>query len=405
MNTAENPSLKRVLSLPMMVFFGVGNILGAGIYVLIGKVAGHAGMFTPISFIIAALATVFTAFSYAELTSRFPVSAGAAIYVSEGFHFKPLSLFVGLLIIFTAIVSSATIMRGSTGYLQYFIGLPTSILIIIVLGMIGAIAAWGVKESALVVALISAIEIFGLLIVIFAGRNTIVDIPARLPEFIPALKWSDFNGILVGSFLAFYAFVGFEDMVNMAEEVNEPKTTLPYSIILSLVIATLLYMMIATVSVLVLSPDVLAQSGAPLAMVYQHATGSEPVLLSAISVIAVINGALIQIVMAARVCYGMSKQKWIPKLFGTVHPVTRTPIIATVVVTILILVMALWLPIETLARATSSGLLVIFVLVNLSLFNIKCRQPAEKGIFTVSMWIPLAGFLVSSVFLFFQFAG
>jgi len=397
--------LSRVLSLPMMIFFGLGNILGAGIYVLIGKVAGYAAMFTPLSFLIAALAAVFTAFTYAELTSRHPVSAGAAVFVKEGFNLVPLSLVVGLLIIFTGAVSAATVVRGSVGYLQFFIDLPDGVLIFIALAILGAIAAVGVRQSAGLVALISALEVFGLLLVIAAAGNVFADIPARLPEFIPEFEWSDFRGISAGAFLAFYAYVGYEDMANMAEEVHEPVSNLPYSILLSLLIATLLYMTVATVSVLTLAPEILAQSDAPLAAVYKQATGSEPVLLSAISVVAVINGALIQIIMAARVCHGMSNRRWIPRFFGTVHPVTRTPLIATVIVTVLILVMALWLPLETLARTTSSALLVIFILVNLSLLRIKQKQPAGEAIFTVPVWVPAAGFLISLCFLFLQFAG
>jgi amino acid transporter len=389
----------------MMIFFGLGNILGAGIYVLIGKVAGHAGMFTPLSFLIASLAAVFTAFSYAELVSRHPYSAGAAVFVDEGFNLRPLSLFTGLLLVFTAIVSSATVMRGSVGYLHFFIGLPGGVLIFIVLAILGAIAAWGVKESATVVALISAIEIFGLLIIIIATRSTFVEIPARLSEFIPEFEWHAFGGIFAGAFLAFYAFLGFEDMVNMAEEVNEPARNLPYSILISLVIATLLYMIVAFAAILTLPQETLAQSDAPLGTVYKQATGVEPALLSVISIIAVINGALIQIIMASRVCYGMSQRKWLPGFLGIVHPRTQTPVIATIIITSLVLIMALWLPIETLARATNSALLIIFTLVNLALLNIKRKQPAGKDVFTIPMWIPAAGFVISAVFLFFQFAG
>jgi basic amino acid/polyamine antiporter, APA family len=401
----SSPPLNRVLSLPMMIFFGLGNILGAGIYVLTGKVAGHAAMYTPLSFLIAALATVFTAFSYAELTSRYPVSAGAAVFVKEGFNLVPLSLFVGLLIIFTGVISAATVARGSVGYLQFFIGLPGNVLIIIILVTLGTIAAWGVKQSAALVVLISALEIFGLLIVIFTAGNVFTEIPTRMTEFIPDFNWSAFKGISVGAFLAFYAYVGYEDMANMAEEVNEPVRNLPYSILFSLAIATILYMAVSAVSVLTVAPVILAQSDAPLAAVYKQATGSEPVLLSAISVVAVINGALIQIIMASRVCYGMSKRGWLPRSFSIVHPSTRTPVIATVIITALILVMALWLPLETLARATSTALLVIFTLVNLALLNIKRNQVAEDRIFTVSPWIPIAGFLVSICFLSLQFVG
>ena len=139
------PELKRVLSLPMMVFFGLGNILGAGIYVLIGKVAGYAAMLTPLCFLVAALVTVLTAFSYAELSSRHPVSAGAAVYVQEGFNLPLLATIVGLLVIFTGVVSAATIARGSVGYLQFFLPFPEHVLIFLVLFALGSLAAWGVK--------------------------------------------------------------------------------------------------------------------------------------------------------------------------------------------------------------------------------------------------------------------
>lgn len=402
----NNPAtLKRVLSLPLMIFFGLGNILGAGIYVLIGKVAGHAAMYAPLCFLVAAIVTVFTAFAYAELSSRFPVCAGAAVYVQEGFRIPALSMIVGVLVILTGVVSAATIVRGSIGYIQFFVNLPAGVLICFVLTVLGAMAAWGVKESANIVAIVSAIEIFGLILVIVVAGESLQDLPARLPEFVPGFEWSVFEGISIGAFLAFYAYIGYEDMVNMAEEAHEPARTLPYSILWSLLIATLLYMAVATVSVLTLAPGLLAQSDAPLASVYRQATGTEPVLLSAISVIAVVNGALIQIIMSARVCYGMSQRGWFPRFLGTVHPVTRTPIIATIIVTTIILVMALWLPIETLAKTTSAILLSIFSLVNLALWRIKRAQPVAGNGFTVPQWVPVMGFLISVAFLFLQLGG
>lgn len=401
----EPATLKRVLSLPLMIFFGLGNILGAGIYVLVGKIAGHAAMYTPLCFLVAALVTVFTAFAYAELSSRFPVSAGAAVYVQEGFRIPALSMIVGVLVILTGVVSAATIVRGSVGYLQFFVNLPAGVLICFVLAILGAMAAWGVKESAGIVAIVSAIEIFGLILVIVVAGEALQDLPARMSEFVPEFEWSAFQSISIGAFLAFYAYIGYEDMVNMAEEAHEPTRTLPYSILWSLLIATLLYMVVATVSVLTLAPGLLAQSDAPLASVYRQATGTEPVLLSAISVIAVVNGALIQIIMSSRVCYGMSQRGWFPRFLGTVHPVTRTPIIATIIVTAIILVMALWLPIETLAKTTSTILLSIFSLVNLALWRIKRAQPVAGSGFTVPQWVPAMGFLISVAFLFLQLGG
>jgi amino acid transporter len=295
--------------------------------------------------------------------------------------------------------------RGSVGYLQFFVNLPAGVLICFVLTVLGIMAAWGVKESAGIVAIVSAIEIFGLILVIVVAGEALQDLPARMSEFVPEFEWSAFQSISIGAFLAFYAYIGYEDMVNMAEETHEPARTLPYSILWSLLIATLLYMVVATVSVLTLAPGLLAQSDAPLASVYRQATGTEPVLLSAISVIAVVNGALIQIIMSARVCYGMSQRGWFPRFLGTVHPVTRTPIIATIIVTAIILVMALWLPIETLAKTTSTILLSIFSLVNLALWRIKRAQPVAGNGFTVPRWVPVMGFLISVAFLFLQLGG
>lgn len=398
------PELRRVLTLPMMVFFGLGNILGAGIYVLIGKVAGHAGMHTALSFLVAALVTVFTAFTYAELSSRHPVSAGAAIYVQEGFRVPLLSLIVGILVIFTGVVSAATIARGSTGYLQFFLPLPAPVLIFLVLLALGSLAAWGVKESATVVAVISVIEVFGLLLVIVVAGDAFLQLPARWREFVPPAEWPVLSGVSIGAFLAFYAFIGYEDMVNMAEETHTPWRTLPWSILLSLLIATLLYMAVAVVCVLAVAPAELAQTGAPLALVYRQATGNEPVLLSIISIVAVVNGALIQIIMAARVCHGMSRRGWIPRLLGLVHPARRTPLAATVLVTLIVLVLALWLPIETLAKTTSGTLLFVFALVHLALLRIKLRQRTVPNGFIVPLWVPVAGFVISISFLLVQLA-
>jgi amino acid transporter len=346
---------------------------------------------------------VLTAFSYAELSSRHPVSAGAAVYVQEGFNFPLLATIVGVLVIFTGVVSAATIARGSVGYLQFFLPLPEHALIFLVLFALGSLAAWGVKESALVVALISVIEILGLLLVIFAAGGVLVELPDRWDEFVPPLEWNAFRGIAIGAFLAFYAFIGYEDMVNMAEETHAPWHTLPWSILLSLLIAAILYMTIAAVCVLAAPPDLLAQSSAPLAFVYRQATGADPVVLSAISVVAVVNGALIQIIMAARVCHGMSRRGWIPVMLGEVHPQTRTPVAATVVITLIILILALWLPIETLAKTTSGTLLFVFALVNLALFRIKHTQAPPAHGFIVPHWVPLAGFVVSLSFLLVQF--
>ncbi|NKB38701.1 MAG: amino acid permease [Gammaproteobacteria bacterium] len=401
----EATQLKRSISLPMIIFFGLGNILGAGIYVLIGKVAGHAGMFVPVSFIIASSLAVLTAFSYAELSSRYPLSAGAAIYIYKGFKLPSFALITGLIIIMTGIVSAATISRGFVGYVQVFVDFPGALLITLLLISLGLLAAWGIKESIRTVAVITILEIMGLLIIVFVAGDSLFELPQRYSELIPPLSPGAFEGIYAASFIAFYAYIGFEDMVNVAEETEHAERNMPYAIVICLGLATFIYILIALISVLSMSPEILAESEAPLALIYEHSSGRKPVLISLISIIAVVNGALIQIIMASRVCYGLSKQGWIPEILGRINARTKTPVIATVVVTIITLILALWLPIETLAKTTSFFLLVIFTFVNLALVKIKLNKNEAPAVFTTPLWIPVCGALACAFFCFYQISG
>ena len=392
----SQPTLRRSLSLNLVTFYGLGNILGAGIYVLVGKVAGEAGYLAPVSFLIASIIAGLTAFTFAEMASRFPVSAGASVYVFEGLRVKQLSILVGLLIIMTGVVSAATIARGFVGYLNVFVTIPGWLSIILLLALLGALAIWGIVESVRTAAVFTVLEILGLLLVLFVAAPYFTELPERFDEFTPGLDLAIWPGIFSGAFLAFYAFVGFEDMVHVAEEVKNPQRNLPLGILLALGTSTILYVAIAFAVLLVLSPEQLSGSDAPLSRVYQEVTGSTPVVITLIAMFAVVNGALIQIIMASRVCYGMARQNWLPGFLSKVSPVTRTPVVATVLVTLLIMTMALWLPLEQLARITSLFLLIIFSLVNLSLWLIKSRQDTpDKGIFEIAGWIPVAGFFAA----------
>jgi amino acid transporter len=209
-------------------------------------------------------------------------------------------------------------------------------------------------------------------------------------------------GIVAGAFVAFYAFVGFEDIVNVAEEVKRPEVTLPRAVILSLVITTTLYLLISTLAVLTVPPEQLAASSAPLALVYEQATGREPVFITAIGLAAVINGALIQIIMASRVLYGMARQGWLPAALATVNATTRTPVFTSLLMCTLILIAALWLPLLTLAQVTSLITLFVFAMVNLSLWRVKATTPVMAGVPLFPRWMPLCGFLFSVVFILFQ---
>ena len=401
MNT-NSPTLKKSLSLPLLTLYGLGNILGAGIYVLIGKVVATAGLFTPWSFLIASLIAGLTAFTYAELSSRFPLSAGEAVYLQAGFNLKFLSIAVGVLIILAGVVSAAAISRGFVGYFNEFWTLPAPLVITLLVVTLSALAIWGIAESVRVAALFTLVEMIGLLIIIVVAMPDAAILRESLLAAATPADFTAWNGILLGGILAFYAYIGFEDMVNVVEEVRDPTRTMPRAIITALVVSTLLYMLIAMIAIASGSIVELGQSDAPLAMIYERAVGSAPTLISAIALAAVVNGALIQIIMGSRVCYGLANQGWIPAFLGQVNARTRTPIAATLLVSVLVLAMALWFPVESLARATSLLLLVVFLLINLALLRIQRNPDLPPAQFSVSRWVPAAGFLASTGFLSYQ---
>lgn len=385
--------LRRALSLPLITFYGLGTILGAGIYVLVGKVAGAAGMYAPLAFLLASAVAAFTAFTYAELVARHPLSAAEAVYIQEGLKRRELTILVGLLIVFSGMVSSATIASGFVGYLRVFVDLPDTLVIVLVVLALGVLAAWGILESVTAAAVATVIEIAGLVLIIAVSWESFAALPDRLPELLPPLDGTVWWGIALGSFLAFYAFIGFEDMVNVAEEVKDPERNMPRAIIIALVGSTILYLLVVTAAVLALPIATLSESEAPLALMFENATGSSPVLIAAISLFAVVNGALIQMIMSSRMLFGMGRAGWLPRVLAQVSGRTRTPLLATAVVTVGVMVFALWLPLVTLAKLTSFAILLVFVLVNLSLIAIKRNQPPPPGIRVYPIWVPYGGLL------------
>jgi amino acid transporter len=391
--------LKRNVTLVWLTFYGLGNILGAGIYVLIGKIAGVAGMHAPLAFLVSVGLVLFSALSYAELAARYPMSAGEAVYVQQGFGLAPLSALVGLLIAMMGMVSSAAITRGAVGYVAEFVTLPESLVIVLILSLMGGLAVWGIEASVKAASLFTLVEILGLLLVIWVGREALEELPSRWMELLPANQEGVWAGILLGALLAFYAFIGFEDMVNIAEEVKQPQETMPRAILLALLITVVLYIALALVAVLNVPTQRLSASDAPLALIYREATGHEPFFVAGISLFAVINGVLIQIIMVSRILYGMAKQGWVPGLLARVSARTQTPIVSTLLVTGLVLMFALWLPMVTLAKVTSLIVLLIFSLVNLALWRIKRRIPRVAGVRRYPMMIPVIGFTASASFL------
>ena len=390
----ETTSLKRSLSLPLLTLYGIGAILGAGIYVLIGAVATEAGEHSPLSFLIAALVAGVTGFSYAELASKMPKSAGEAVYVDAAFAKPGLTQTVGLLVVFTGIVSSATMATGVVGYWQVFTDWPSALIICLFISIITVVACWGIRESAWLITIITLTEVLGLFYVLYAGGNQLNGLENLRVGWPKNGDLATLNGIALGGFIAFYAYIGFEDMVNVAEEVKQPERNLPISIVLALLISTLLYMAVAIIALAVVPIDQLAGHPAPLAHVVET-SGYNSHWIAAISLVAIINGALVQIIMASRVLYGMSRMKQLPTWFGHINQRTSTPINATILCSLVVVLLALYFPLATLAKTTSFIILTIFCLVNIALMTLKARQhEAIDNTLRVPYAIPALGLIL-----------
>ena len=388
--------LKRRIGLGLLTAYGVGVMVGAGIYVLVGAVAAQAGIYAPVAFLIAGLVAAPSALSYAELSTRIPEAAGEAAYVEKGFRLPALGLLVGLAIVTAGTVSAAAVLRGGAGYLTGFIDMPFAVAVLgLGLFLIG-VAIIGVLESLTLAAVFTAIEVLGLALVVYAGMSA----PAAPDWQMPAAPY--IPGVLFAASLAFFAFIGFEDIVNMAEEVKKPTRTMPLAIIFSLLITTLLYAGVSYVAVRAVPLENLAASERPLALVFEAGGGSSR-FLSAIAVSAALNGVLAQVVMAARVLFGLGKRHGSLAFFHRAHPRFGTPVLATALIGAVVIGAALILPVSDLAGVTSTILLTVFALVNASLIALK-RQRAEAP-FTVPMWVPVIGLILSLLALLAFFAG
>lgn len=390
--------LERALSLPLLVLYGLGTTVGAGIYALVGEIAGVAGYGAPFSFLIACVVAGFTACSFAEMAARFPRAAGAALYVQNGFGSARLALLVGLLVVLAAAVSSAALVNGFTGYLQAFVDVDRTWVIVGVALALGLLAGWGIAESVFAAAIVTVVEVAGLLLVIGVGADVFADLPERWTEFLPGTAAVPWLGVFVGVTLAFYAFIGFEDMVDVAEEVRDVSRNMPRGILLTLGISSLLYFVLMVSALLSLAPEDLHASSAPLARLWEEHTGTSPLVMGIVALFAIINGALIQMIMASRVLYGLASRGQLPGLLARVNARTRTPLVATAFATVFTLTLALYGHLAGLATATSVIMLSIFALVNLSLWRLKGQQAATPGVLQFPRFVPLVGFVLSTGF-------
>lgn len=393
MTGRAQPALVRSLTLPLAVLFGLGVTIGAGIYVLIGATAGRAGMHAPLAFLLAGLVMAPTAATFAEFASRMPVSAGEAAYVRAGFGSDRLALVIGLMVIAVGVISAAAIAKGSAGYIREFVNFSPAVIITGVVLLMGAVAAWGIMQSVAIAGVMTLIEIGGLLVIIFYGATTSTNLITHLPQIWSGLdNFAAVAGVLSASLLAFFAFIGFEGLANIAEEVKDPQRTLPKAIFLTLAISTVFYIVIVWIALVSVPRDELAAASAPLSLVFQRVTGASPIAISAIAVVATVNGIIALMVMASRVIYGMADRQMLPSGLARVSPMTRTPTNATALVVGTVLILALLFPLEGLAETTSRLTLVIFAFVNAALILLKRKaEPMPAGTFAVPIAVPIVG--------------
>jgi basic amino acid/polyamine antiporter, APA family len=385
--------LRRRLGLVLLVLYGTGITVGAGIYVLIGAVAGHAGVYAPWSFLLAAVVMALTVASYAELSTRYPVSAGEAAYVRAAFQSRALSTAIGLLTVMTGVVSSATVTLGSAGYIQQFVDLPQGLIAVLIVAALAAVAAWGILESVVLAGIFTVIEVGGLVTVIIAGIHADLPLTSTIAR-LPPLDVTVFSGIGFGSLLAFFAFIGFEDLANVVEEAKDPRRDIPRAMMLTLAISTILYVLVAAVAISAGPIERLVSSSAPLSLVFREVAGVSPATISAIAIVATLNTILAQMTMAARVIYGIAREGELPAIFARVHAGTGTPLIATICIAASVVPLALFFPLTRLAEGTSLATLALFALVNLALLRLRYRGVrSDVPHVRVPIWLPAAGFL------------
>jgi basic amino acid/polyamine antiporter, APA family len=380
----RTPELRRVLTFWPLVFYGLGIIVGAGIYVAIGAVMERAGGAAPLSFLLAGIAAAATGLCYAEMASRFPEAAGAVSYVRHGFGSERLALATGIAIALAVTVAAASIAHGAVHYLSVLVPLPAMLLIIVLVVGFTGIAVLGVGASVGLAALLGMIEIAGLVVATIAGLAAAPDY--HLVGMVPA-DLAGWRGMAAGAFLAFFSFIGFETLANLAEEVKEPRRTVPRGILGAVGASVVLYLAVSMAAVLADSP-----AGNPLINLF---SGRGASAFAAIGALAVANGVLVEIMMLARLFYGMARNGQLPAVLGQVHPHTQTPIVATALAGVLVLMTALLVPFEHLLVLANAVTLAVFALVDLALWRVQRRSRPVPGGFAVPRWLPLSAAALS----------
>lgn len=386
-----------------LTLYGVGDMLGTGIYALIGSYAGAMGNAVWIAFAASMVAALLTGLSYASLGSRYPKAAGAAYVTQHAFGMPMLTYVLGLAILASGLTSMATATRGFSGYVLQILEWPGDsrwvyAIMLAFIALMTVINLRGIKESAWFNALCTLIEAGGLLLIVAVGIRFWGNVDLLQTATDPATGAAmplDIGLVLSGAVLTFYSYVGFEDMLNVAEEVKNPEHVFPRALVTAMVITTVIYMAVAITAVSVVPANELAKSPGPMVEVVRRAAPwLPPIVFAGISLFAISNTALLNYIMGSRLLYGMSRQGFVPSALGRVHHRWRTPWMAILLMMFILIALAMFGGIGDLAQATSLLLLGVFVVVNLALVVLKRRPGEAKGKFEVPTLVPVAGAIV-----------
>ncbi|MES2803832.1 MAG: APC family permease [Bdellovibrionota bacterium] len=391
--------LKRALGIPMLTFYGTGMILGAGIYSIIGTAADLTAESLWISFILASVVALLTAFSYAELATMFPKAGAEFIYLGKAFKKqKWFAETVGFAMAFSGAATAATVALAFSGYLNKFVEVPSAAVAPALLMILTAIALIGIRISGWANIIFTLIEIGGLGLIIYLGLQS--------EKFGEAISAAPSMGTLTGAALIIFSFFGFENIVNLAEEAKKPESHIPKAIFISLGVATALYILVSFAALALVPTEKLAQSSAALMTAAQASSENAGKILGSIALFATANTALIAMIGASRILYGMAKQHSLPEVMMKVASKNKTPWTASTVVLITALVLLPLGKVETVASVSALATLFAFIAVNLTLIRLRYTDSRRERPFRVPLSIgrlpllPVFGVILCVVFLF-----
>ncbi len=377
---SQKVALKRELGLLEVTLSGVGIILGAGIYALIGKAAGLAGNSIWISFALSALIAVFTGLSYAELSSMFPKASAEYEYVTNAFS-KKLAFIIGWLIIWSGVFGASTVALGFAGYFNAIFDAPVKISALVLIAALSFLILYGIKESAWFAITATLIEAAGLVLIIFIGLPYLGNVDYfEMPQGL--------KGVFEASALVFFAYIGFEGIVKLSEETKAPEKTIPRGLMLAILISIILYILVAISAVSVMGWERLSTSEAPFADLAFSVMGRDGfIVLSVIALFATANTVLFMLIAASRITYGMADSFSLPGILAQVHPSRRTPWIAVLSMTALSMVFVFAGDIKFVANVTNFTIFVTFIVVNAALIMLRYTKPELERPFKVPLTI------------------